>query len=143
VHLFSMSSVATNHPLEKLPEVLRTDDCNRLLVDVVGARYTWTAGGCAVLALALKRLFPRGRLMRVESERCSMEHLAFLLHGMIIDGDGLFTPSDYIRRMERMGDLGYHPRLAPYDGLRRCRQNAVQCDAESVSEVAQFLAPRL
>lgn len=82
--------------------------------EILGEEGTWQAGGCSLLAAALKKIFRRqAEALHVASDRSDAEHAVVRVGDLYFDADGAQTGKELFAKMkiERVP----HPRLVPFD----------------------------
>lgn len=111
---------------------------------------TWSAGGCWISAKALAHVLG-GDLWAVLSlglgsgTHDDVQHVVLRLpSGDFVDGDGIQTERELLRKMRRVERLRV-PYLARFDDSlqRRARRHSVICPARAVAHVEQVLRQRL
>jgi hypothetical protein len=70
---------------------------NVRLLDDLGLE-SWTAGGCLILAQALRSLLPEARIASLTADGRHVGHAVVLLDGWVLDGDGASTVAAFKRR---------------------------------------------
>jgi len=110
--------------------------------DILGDEGTWQAGGCWILAAALKRLLgKKAKLFAVVSHRNPAEHVVVEWDGLYIDADGASTEAQLLRRM-RDEEFIPSPMVVPFNrNLQQMAKSAgdVPCPIGKVKELESFL----
>jgi uncharacterized protein YeaC (DUF1315 family) len=91
---------------KNLKKALSTPEAYAILDDAIGSG-TWSAGGCLLLAKALKILFPDGIILTLfghtkEQKEAIPQHVVLSLNGKLIDADGISTHDQMIKRWEKL-----------------------------------------
>ena len=142
--------------LASLRRILSSHEAYAILGNEVD---TWLAGGCQLLAEALKQVFPEGEIQCVYSHpkfspadeakikaagewdqvvsAVGPDHCVFRLGNQYLDGDGVQTEQQLLKTWCDKEGL-VQPRIGPYD-----RQNDWYCPPEKVKQVAEFLRQQL
>lgn len=134
--------LAMDAALSRLKPTLDSEEAYAVIDDQpVLEGSTWTAGSCRVLARALSRVVPKSRIWTVvdSSMHPEPQHYAVRLpDGRFLDGDGVSSSSQLIRRLEQ-DEL-----------LRRCRlvegelpSPDIPAPEAAVNELAVFLRRRM
>lgn len=101
---------------------------------------SWTAGGCAVLALALEKVLGGSTFWIVTPQpRPVFQHAVCFWDGVCLDADGAYTPDEMLAKYSGLEDpqrrLG-RPRLVVGDGRKK---PDVPQPAAAVRELADLL----
>ena len=149
-----MPSSCSIELLRRLKDVLSSNDAYQILGNDVD---TWLAGGCQLLAEALKRVLPFGEILCIydsphfskqdeakmrangnpEEQEVGPEHCVFRLGDLYLDGDGLQSEQELLATWRNEEGLK-NPYVGPYD-----RQNDWYCPPEKVELLARFLQEKL
>ncbi len=127
----------------RLSRALARDAAYRIL-DGCGERFTFLAGGCWMLAEAVRRCLPRGRarLWAVVSPR-GIEHVAVRVRSLegifFLDGDGAFTDVELLGKMATQEGVR-SAWLAPF---QRKQVGDILYHRATALQLADYLAPKL
>ena len=118
---------------------VRTDES----YEILGKNGTWTAGGCWILAAALKRLLGTpSRLVAITRGRDDMpQHVLVELDGTFFDADGASTRGSLLRRWEAVEGV-WDASLRPFDESmsRRARADGIPFSVRKAKRLAAYLA---
>jgi hypothetical protein len=110
---------------------------------ILGKHGTWTAGGCWILAAALKRLLGRRSRLAVvrRGEEPVAQHILVELDGVFLDADGASTEEQLLRRwrdLEGVQSPGVTALTA--DMARRARADSIPFSAGKARRLAAYLS---
>lgn len=121
--IWDRSFCSIGGPLHRIQHLLATTRAYAVLDCRAAQGGTWTAGGCALLALALARLISQSQIFDLLEGSGHIQHLVLRLgDGYFLDGDGIRPPL----------------KLRPNDSVR-LSGSEIPCHAEDVQEVYYFL----
>jgi hypothetical protein len=126
---------------KSLRRSLRQDQALRIL-DRTHDGCDWTAGGCWLLAEALRRMVPYAQLRGVATRECPVDHVVIQVGEIVLDGDGAFSASRFPARWER-SERRSGVSLGPFRADEAVAQGLVTPPENSVCELIGYLRPLL
>lgn len=105
--------------------------------DVLDPDWTWSAGGCWVLALVLKRVLgDEARLMAVHTDY-GLDHVVVEYGGKLWDSDGPQTATELIDKWvhEELRPSSYLTEFSPEEA----KQRGTPCPLDKVDELERLL----
>lgn len=103
-------SVPIEH-IRNLQYILHSNAAYKILGNSVS---TWIEGGCLLLAMALKRVFPQGEILCIyDGEKPDPDHCVLKLGDVYLDGDGVQSETELLNRWKTEEFLK-NPRIGPF-----------------------------
>jgi hypothetical protein len=120
-----------------LKKILNSNEAYSILDSSPGAGGTWTAGGCCILANALKEYCPGGEIHVVFNEEWGQaEHFVYKTKQGYIDGAGIHSAPVLMRQMKELEGIKQRISIKPYQ--RGMRAPGVPCTRQTAHKLAEL-----
>jgi hypothetical protein len=138
VRLPFLGSAGHRPSIARLKSFLDSEEAYALL----DRRLTWNAGGCWILAEAVKKwIGPGAELFAIGTVRVPVHHVVVRVGDTYIDGDGAQSRTELLRKMETM-EFMREPKLTKLD-RRLARKGGIVCPNVSVTKLTELIRRRV